>query len=465
MWAAIKKSNPRRYKHIVLVIYVLSAQWSWAQDFELMRFDEDYSEWKDSAATFYNRIKYIPFTDGGNTYLSLGGEVRGEFNHAVNEDWGETGVGRDVFLLQRYHVHADVHFGNRVRFFGQLRSGLEDGRKHGPRGVDEDRLNVQNLFVDVVPYEKPARSLTLRVGRQELRYGSGRLIDVRDGPNLRLYVDGVKVSYTSPRLKVDAFVMADAIVNTGVFDNASTRKANLWGIYNTYILPDGSQVDGYYLGINRVDAVFDEGVGNETRHMLGARVSRNSDGFAYNFETGYQFGKFGLANIGAWAVSSEIGYTFDYTKGAPTLKLRSDYISGDKAVGDGKLGTFNAMYPKGGYFGMNPQVGPANLIAVHPNLAWNPHEDVELTMEVVFNWRSSTEDGIYGPSGAFSISAANLDDSYIGTAYVTTMSWYINGFLSYNMGVQYFKTGRFINSVIPRHKDGFFVGLALEFKF
>ena len=32
-----------------------------------------------------------------------------------------------------------------------------------------------------------------RVGRQELEYGSGRLIDVREGPNVRLSFDGFKV--------------------------------------------------------------------------------------------------------------------------------------------------------------------------------------------------------------------------------------------------------------------------------
>ncbi len=454
-----------KLKNIVLGAMLCAAQFSYAQQFKLMRYDEDYSALKDSVGTFYNRIKYIPFTPNGDFYLSLGGEVREELNYAVNEDWGETGVGRDVFLLQRYHAHADLHLGKRVRFFGQLRSGLEDGRKNGPRGIDEDQLNVQNLFVDVIPYEKQDRTLKLRLGRQEIRYGSGRLIDVRDGPNLRLYFDGVKVFYTSPHLKVDGFVMADAIVNTGAVDNNSSYKPNLWGMYSTYITPKRLNFDFYYLGINRVNAKFNKGVANESRHTVGARFWRNGVGFVYNFEAGYQFGKFGLDKISASAVSSEIGYKFEYTKGSPAIKLRSDYISGDKIKGDGKLGTFNAMYPNGGYFGMNPQVGPANLMSIHPNFAWNPGKNIELTMEVVFNWRCSTEDGIYGPNGAFGISSSDSRERYIGTAYMSTMSWHIIDFLSYNIGIQYFKTGSFINDVIPQHKDGFFVGTALGFKF
>lgn len=449
----------------VLLGMLLITQFAAGQNFKLMRYDEYYSGLKDSTKTFYNKIKYIQLSRNKQTYLSFGGEIRGELNYALNEDWGEMNVGRDVFFLQRYNVHTDLHLGNRIRFFGQLRSGLEDGRKNGPRGIDEDKLNVQNLFVDIVPYKKEDKSLTLRLGRQEIQYGSGRLIDVREGPNLRLYFDGAKVAYASYNLKIDAFVMASPIVNPGVFDNSSNRKANLWGIYSTYITPKGLNFDFYYLGINRTNARFDEGIDNEFRHTFGTRFWKKGVGFVYNFETGYQLGRFGSDKIGAFAVSSEIGYVFEYIKGLPAVRLRSDYISGDKTKDDGKLGTLNAMYPNGGYFGMNPQAGPANLKSVHPNLTWNPAKSVILTLGMVFNWRNSLQDGVYGPGGSLRLSSSDSKERYIGTAYMTTFSWKINDFLNYNIGVQYFKTGSFINDVVLQHKDGFFVGSVIGFKF
>ncbi|PRD47563.1 alginate export family protein [Sphingobacterium haloxyli] len=450
---------------IALVGMLFITQFATGQNFKLMRFDEDYLGLKDSTKTLYNKIKYIQLSGNNQVYLSLGGEARGELNYAINEDWGEINVGRDIFFLQRYHLHADLHIGERIRIFGQLRSGLEDGRKTGPRRIDEDKLNVQNLFVDFVAYKTVGKSLTLRLGRQELRYGSGRLIDVREGPNLRLYFDGTKIVYKSPNLKVDAFVMADAVVNTGVFDNTSTRKPNLWGIYNTYTFPKNGDFDIYYIGINRKNARFDADVADELRHTLGARFWRNGVGFVYNFETGYQFGTFGSDNISALAISSEIGYVFKHATGLPAVKLRSDYISGNKSQNDGQLGTFNAMYPNGGYFGMNPQAGPANLISIHPNLIWNPAKNLTLALELVFNWRNSLEDGVYGPSGSLRLLSSGSKERYIGTAYMTTFSWNINNFISYNAGMQYFKTGSFINDVIPMHEDGFFVGSTIGIKF
>ncbi|CAA9488164.1 MAG: hypothetical protein AVDCRST_MAG96-1371 [uncultured Segetibacter sp.] len=46
-----------------------------------------------------------------------------------------------------------------------------------------------------------------------------------------------------------------------------------------------------------------------------------------------------------------------------------------------------------------------------------------------------------------------------------TLSWNINRLLNYNIGVQYFKTGNFINEVVPQQQSGFFVGSVIGFNF
>jgi hypothetical protein len=149
----------------------------------------------------------------------------------------------------------------------------------------------------------------------------------------------------------------------------------------------------------------------------------------------------------------------------PIIKLRSDFISGDDVKGDGKLGTFNALYPNGGYFGMNPQAGPGNLLSLHPNVIWSPFSKVLLPAEAVFYWRQSLQDGIYRPDGTFNLGSSNSNSRYIGTAYVTTVSWQLSKYLSCNVGVQHFETGEFINDVIPQHKDGFFISSLIGLKF
>ena len=430
-----------------------------------MRFDENYSDLKDSSKGFYNSIKYLPLSRNKKCYASLGGEARIEYADFNNEDWGRFDIGHNNFLLQRYDINVDVHAGDRIRLFTQLRSAWEIGRKNGPRPIDEDKLNVQNVFIDAKLFEQKDKSLTLRIGRQEQDYGSGRLISVREGPNLRRYFDGAKIFFSSSKIFADAFIMKADTVFDGAFDNKMNHQLNLWGSYNTWIIPHAGNVDFYYVGISRKNSVFEEGIANEVRNTIGTRWWKYGGGFIYNLEWAYQFGSFGKGHISAWTASADIGYMFESIKGRPTINLRNDYISGDKKKGDGNLQTFNPIYPKGGYFGFNPQVGPVNLIDIHPYSTYSVNSHLTLSADVVFNWRYSLQDGVYRPGGNFNLPGSNSKKRYIGTAWLASAQYNFNKFISFNTGIQYFQTGSFIHDEIPDYRNGVFINARLTFKF
>jgi|GEM_PF-5183675 len=98
-----------KIKAIILVCLLMLAKFSNAQKVKLLRFDEDHTALKDSARTFNNRLKYLPLSESGRTYLSFGGELRAELDRAHHEGWGARNVGTNIFLLQRYQLHADLH--------------------------------------------------------------------------------------------------------------------------------------------------------------------------------------------------------------------------------------------------------------------------------------------------------------------------------------------------------------------
>ncbi|WP_240976019.1 alginate export family protein [Chitinophaga fulva] len=450
----------------VLVITCLtSVSRTAGQNFKLMRFDEDYSGLKDSTRNFYRKIKYTSLSKDGNAYVSFGGAARMEYVDFNNEDWGRLGIGYNSFLLQRYDLHADLHLHERFRIFAQVRSAWESGRKNGPRAIDEDNLNIQNLFIDAAIIKNKAQQLTLRAGRQELDYGSGRLISVREGPNLRLYFDGAKLMYNTARWSIDGFVMMADTINTGAFDNKSSKAVNLWGLYSKINIPAFPNIDVYYIGIKRDRSLFEEGANKELRHTAGTRIWRYGSGFIYNLEAAYQFGSFGNGRINAWTASVEAGYLFENIPGKPAISLRNDYISGDRNKGDGHLQSFNPLYPKGGYFGFSPQIGPVNLIDLHPYATVNIGKKILAQADVVLNWRYSLQDGIYRPSGGFNLSGASSSERHIGTAYLASFVYSMNKFISLNCGFQYFKTGAFIRDVIATPRDGLFINTRVSVKF
>ncbi|WP_249219695.1 alginate export family protein [Chitinophaga sp. HK235] len=459
------KRLPGLIGYAVLMIALLTSTRMNGQSFRLMRFDEDYSNLRDSTSDLYRKIKYTRLSKRGSAYVSFGGSARLEYVDFNNEDWGRLGIGHNGFLLQRYDLHADLHLNSRFRIFTQIRSAWETGRKNGARPIDEDRFNVQNLFIDAAIIRKKDQALILRAGRQELDYGSGRLISVREGPNVRLYFDGAKLIYTSPRWSIDGFVMMADTINPGALDNKSSREINLWGVYGKMTVPTLPNIDLYYIGIRRDRSVFEEGAQKELRHTVGTRVWRYRSGFIYNLEAAWQFGSFGSGNINAWTASVEAGYLFEHINGKPSLNLRNDYISGDRKKGDGDLQSFNPIYPKGGYFGFSPQIGPVNLIDIHPYATINIGKKMLAQADVVMNWRYSAQDGIYRPSGTFNLPGSASLKKYIGTAYLASIVYSMNNYTSLNCGIQYFKVGAFIKEVVPTPKDGLFINTRLSFKF
>ena len=151
--------------------------------YKLLRYDEDYSYLKDPdrRTDFWDPIKYIPIGDREDWYVSFGAQSRQWFQFYNNFNFGTT-PGPNAFLTQRYLFHGDFHFGPNIRFFGQLESGLENGRIGGPLpDIDENVFDAHQAFLDLVQYFGENDTLTWRVGRQEMLYGSGRLIDVREG--------------------------------------------------------------------------------------------------------------------------------------------------------------------------------------------------------------------------------------------------------------------------------------------
>lgn len=122
-------------------------------------------------------------------------------------------------------LHTDLRLGSRFRFFGQLKSGIEVNRTGGPRPADEDLLDVYQAFIDVGLWRSGEDVLTLRVGRQEMAFGSSRLVSFREGPNVRQSFDGARLTMNKAGWQVDTFATKPAETARGIFDDRQITRA------------------------------------------------------------------------------------------------------------------------------------------------------------------------------------------------------------------------------------------------
>jgi hypothetical protein len=437
--------------------------------YQKLRYDEDYRYLKirDTRSDFWDPIKYIPLNDPGSGYLSLGGDVRERFERYENNRWNPASPDKDGYLLQRYLLHADLHMGESVRVFGQLQSSLEDWRAGGPRATDEDRADVHQLFGDLRLWSGDGDdSVILRLGRQEMLYGSQRLVSVRESPNIRRSFDAVRVLTRFGDWSVDGFLSRPVEDDRGSFDDWGDDHTSFWGVYTTHPIPSikGAKFDLYYLGLRRPDAEFVQGTADEVRHSVGSRVFGTRDGWDYNFEGVLQFGTFGDADILAWTLASDTGYTFRSAAMTPRVGLRADVISGDGRAGDGQLGTFNPLFPRGAYFGEIAVIGPGNLVDLHPSLDLHLSEHVKLTTDWDIFWRYSTGDGLYDNGGNVLRGPGGSGATFVGHQPSVGIDWEIDRHTTLSASYAHFFAGDFIRDTGPA-KDIDFIAVWMTYRF
>ncbi|MFI5339317.1 MAG: alginate export family protein [Candidatus Methylomirabilales bacterium] len=435
--------------------------------FQSLRYEENYQFLGNPAChiDFWDPVKFLPLNEVGDSYVTMGGEVRERYEYYKNNLWGQGPQDSNGFLLQRYTLHADLRLGPDIRFFGQLSSNLETGRTGGPRPTDEDKLDVHQAFGDLRG-SIGSTTLTLRAGRQEFSYGSERLVGVREGPNVRLSFDAVRLIAEADPWRMDAFVSRPVQTKRNIFDDDSDRTQAFWGVYAVGPLPalPAGKIDLYYLGVDRQGAGFDQGTASEQRHTLGARLWGQPGNWDYNVELIYQFGSFGSGTIQAWAASSNSGYTFRSVPLQPRIGLRAEVNSGDRDRNSRNLQTFNALFPNGSYFGEIGLIGPANLMDLHPSLDLHITQAVTLTLDWDWFWRESPSDGVYSPPGGLLRSGVGSGARYVGTQGEVQATWQIDRHLSVTANYTHFFTGAFLKQTGPA-QDIDFVAAWVAYKF
>src|SRR5712671_6015796 len=216
--------------------------------YKMLRFDEDYSclTNQDNRTDLFDPVKYIPLRkDDPLWYLSFGGELRERVEGNYDPNFGIGEVGADSYLLQRITLSADVHLGERVRFFVEGISGIVEGESHTPPPVQQDPGDLQFAFVDVIPWLTEDQRLTLRVGRFGMSFGAGRLVATRAAPNIPFRFDGLEALYSRPLWDVTTF-LTQPVKDSGHIDTED-HSTTFWGLYASHFFdaPRSAGLDLY----------------------------------------------------------------------------------------------------------------------------------------------------------------------------------------------------------------------------
>src|SRR5690606_1092641 len=168
-----------------------------------------------------------------------------------------------------------------------------------------------------------------------LGLGSGRLIDVREGPNVRRSFDFAEINFHAHNFSAKSFFSVPVEPSFGIFENSYLRfDETLSGIYTTTNVSKTTNLDAYVFYQKQNDAIYNSGEENERRASLGFRHFGTFKKLTYNNEMVYQFGQFGDQDISAWTLSFNIERETNFFSREVNLGVKTEIISGDKDGND-----------------------------------------------------------------------------------------------------------------------------------
>lgn len=400
----------------------------------------------------FDPIKHLPLNDDGSIWSSFGGSyslrVEAWNNFAFDEG------NDDAFVLSRLRLHGDIHLGEQVRVFAELKSALAThrGLPGGKRTLDVDELALQQLFVDIKVPLGELGSLTIRPGRQMLRFGTQRIVSPLVWANTMRTWDGVSAIWKGDDWEAQGFWTQFVPVEKYDFNDPDSQT-EFWGVYVTGKVPSTEMgLDLYYLGLDRDDRItFNGTTGEEDRHTFGARLfgAVGRTAFDLDLEGAYQTGEVGAGDVDAFMLSAEAGYTFHDAPAIPRLWVGFDYASGDDSPG-GDVETFNQLFPFGHYFlGYVDAVGRQNSVAFSSGVTIKPLEKWAVNLDAHLFFRADEDDALYN-AGGVPIRAGGLDDAHeIGAELDLTVNYRFDRHLSVLLGYNHFFVGDFVDDSGP----------------
>ena len=266
------------------------------------------------------------------------------------------------FVEQRTRLNVKADFTQNVSAFIELddyASWGEDFRSDHVTGFDRraasgDDIEIYQAYIEADQmWDLPLR---LRIGRQELAFGSQWLVGPKDfGPfySGRSF-DALRLTYNMDSFTIDAW--ASILREGGIAEE--DEDVSFYGIYGTCTALENITFDAYWLWVRDARSLNDtnfpwfvewieDWIGVDdydvtNLHTIGLRAAGMVGALDFDVEAAYQFGDAGQVGFGfkpflygdddaefdAWGINATVGYTFDMAW-QPRPFLRYTFYEGE----------------------------------------------------------------------------------------------------------------------------------------
>ncbi len=327
-------------------------------------------------------------------WLKLSGEFRARLEGRTAFGYREGND--DAYVLSRLRVNVDLKPTSWMQMLIQgqdSRVGWIDRSRVGPLFKDTFDLRQAYLYLrggDSGP-------VGVRVGRQDLLFGGQRLVGPLDWTNTARSFDAARVELYTKNARFDLFLSSVVRIDPAHFDRHRDGE-NFHGAYGAVksVIP-GAIFEPYLFLKTNPRVIGSRGRGSLELYTAGYRIHRAAQpGYDYSLEFARQWGAFASDAVSAWAGYLIAGYTVKSLPWLPRLNAEYSYASGDKSPGDGRVQTFDNLYPTNHlFYGLADLVGWQNIKNPRVGVELKPHKKWKLALDHHWFWLANRNDHLY----------------------------------------------------------------------
>jgi hypothetical protein len=431
---------------------------------------DPYLQWGQNANPFFNvDFRYLENPDNTETYfldalkrihpseswlLSYGGEFRDRYNDLENAylfNKKPAAGSDDTFNLVRVRAYQDLWYCDQFRLFAEFTSANSSPQTVPHASTDINKADILNLFGEIKLFSIGDQGVYVRGGRQELQFGSQRLISPSDWANEIRTFQGVRTTWHNEDLEFDAWWVQPVVINTGKLDSVDDKQQFFGNWWKVRIDKDVS-LDAYYLLLDNNNPGVAKGQykatgGFDVNTFGGRYVGQAESGLLWDFEGDLQFGEWVNQQMIAGMSATGIGWYFKNLPATPTAWLYYDYASGDPHPGTGAVHrTFDQLFPFGHtYFDSLDIIGRQNINDAHVDFAIFPAPWVRITAGYHYLTLDSAKDALYNSTGSVVRSdPTGKAGTDVGNAINATIQFHIDYHQMVNVSYGHLFSGPFI---------------------
>jgi hypothetical protein len=376
-------------------------------------------------------------------WLKLGVDLRGRLEA---EDGFKFVQGPDdTFYLHRLRLNLAIEPRPWMRIYIEG----QDARVAGyNRPVPANAADSMDLHVAYIQFGRvEEKSWGLRAGRQELRFGEGRMVGSSNWSNVGRTYDALRLTYKNKGAQLDWFASSVVKTRDGQFNRPGLRDG-FYGFYSSFkkLLPN-SVVEPYLLWKLSSQAHSETGrPGHESVYAPGIRAAgKLPKNFDYSVELVVETGHYAQDSIRAWAGHWLLGWRPAPAARNPRVFVAFNYASGDGNGADGRHGTFDPMYPTNhALYGVADRNTWRNLNDLVAGFEFRPAKKWRAELDGHSFWLATRQDGIYNESGTLLVRDRTATSSSIGSEFDLRVFYQPSDRLAVEFGYAHLFAGAFL---------------------